>query len=131
MGSTDDLEITPFKEFMYLPVGRTLMRISQFREMIEEYGYPTPIIPMRSSYVERPELLDTPHVKKIQEDELICQMVLDQTLQEKIRDSSSKNQLLKAHETFWATEYDASTEAVQPVWKKGIVTMRSVFASRL
>jgi hypothetical protein len=31
--STDDLEITPFKEFMYLPVGRTMMRTSQQHDL--------------------------------------------------------------------------------------------------
>lgn len=65
MKSSDDLVVTPFKEFMYLPVGRTLMRISQCHVAFEEGGWPIPLMPMRLHYIAMPELLDAPKMKKI------------------------------------------------------------------
>jgi hypothetical protein len=78
-----DLEITPFKEFMYLPTGRTLMKSAQTRHIFEKAAYPIPIPPMRFSYIARPELLESPRMYKFEaEDETICQLIQDLALQE-------------------------------------------------
>jgi hypothetical protein len=91
MASTDDLEITPFKEFMYLPVGRTLMRISQQQSMFDKAGWPAPVMRMRFNYVGKPELLDTPQMEKIQkEDEMLCQLILEHTLLELMKETEAK-----------------------------------------
>jgi hypothetical protein len=81
-----DLEITPFKEFMYLPTGRTLMKIAQMRNIFEKGAYPLPIPPMRFSYIARPELLESPRMRKFEEeDETICQLIQDLSLQEDLK----------------------------------------------
>jgi hypothetical protein len=81
MDSNADLIITPFQEFMYLPVGRTLMRVSQQHSLFDRFRWPAPIMPMRYLYLEVPELLDMPHMERFQkEDEMICQLILDYVL---------------------------------------------------
>ena len=78
LNSTDDLEKTPFKEFMYLPVGGTLMRISQQQNLFDIIAWLVPIMPMSFIYIAKPELLGAPHMKKIQEeDRLLCQLLLE------------------------------------------------------
>jgi hypothetical protein len=133
---TDDLEITPFKEFMYLPGGRTLMRISQQHNMIEKSGWPAPIMPMRFNYIAKPELLDAPHMKKIQgEDELLCQMFHELALLELVREQEDRRIQRQSDSdvsiNLLPISDDVFTDAMQPVWKHGYITMRSVFAARV
>lgn len=81
-----DLEITPFKEFMYLPTGRTLMKIARMQHIFEKGAYPIPIPPMRFSYIARPELLESLRMRKFEEeDETICQLIRDLALQEDLK----------------------------------------------
>ncbi|KAF2196169.1 hypothetical protein GQ43DRAFT_499551 [Delitschia confertaspora ATCC 74209] len=118
---------------MYLPVGRTLIRISEQRNIFSLGSYPAPLFPMRFNYVARPELLDTRHMKKIQEeDKLICQLVQDFILQN-IFKQTQKDYIFK-NPTDLAVNLlpsfnDIFPDSLQSVWKIGEVTMRNVFAS--
>ena len=121
LNSTDDLEITLFKGLMYLPIGRALMRILQRQNLFDIIDWPVPIMPMSFNYIAKLELLDAPHMKKIQEeDRLLCQLLLEVCLM----DVSKKSVLLPAFK-------DVFTDAMYPVWKEGKVSVRSVFAARI
>jgi hypothetical protein len=119
--STDDLEITPFKEFMYLPVRRTMMRMSQQHDLFARIDWPAPMIGMSFDYIAKPELLEAPHMKKIlEEDRLLCELFHEVCLM----NIAKKSTLLPAFR-------DVFTDALYPVWKEGKVSVRSVFAARV
>jgi hypothetical protein len=130
-----DLEITPFKEFMYLPTGRTLMKIAQMRHIFEKGAYPIPIPPMRFSYIARPDLLESIRMRKFEEeDETICQLIQDLALQEDLKKGSQEVEKRKGDTLQWKILPlfdDAFTGAMRKVWKDGEVTLQSVFAARI
>lgn len=91
-------------------------------------------MPMRFNYVSRPELLDAPHMKKIQEeDEILCQLAQDfiylQEGKKAEKQARAENPGLRG--LVLSGVDDIFTESLSSVLKTGIVTMRSVFASRL
>jgi hypothetical protein len=136
MDSNADLIITPFQEFMYLPVGRTLMRISQQHSLFDRFRWPAPIMPMRYLYLEVPELLDMPHMERFQkEDEMICQLILDYVLLGGWRDLGGEHYTHRSPSELLTNRLpafdDIFSDAMRPVWKEGRVTMRSVFAARV
>jgi hypothetical protein len=130
-----DLEITPFKEFIYLPTGRTLMKIAQMRHIFEKGAYPIPIPPMRFSYIARPEFLESPWMRKFEaEDETICQLIQDLSLQEDLKtgwDGVGKGKKEMLQWKLMPLFDDAFTGAMRKVWKDGEITVQSVFAARI
>lgn len=75
-----DLEITPFKEFMYLPTGRTLMKIAQMKHVFK-VAHHVAIPPMRFNYIARPDLFlgaDEARMERFEaEEKVICQLIQD------------------------------------------------------
>jgi hypothetical protein len=83
---------------------------------------------MKFHYVAVPELLDAPHMKRIQEEDgRLCQLVQDLTLQETVKKAEKE---LKTS-LMLSGVGDIFTDSMQPVWKRGIVSICSVFAARL
>lgn len=129
-----DLEITPFKEFMYLPTGRTLMKVAQMRQAFQKGSYPVPILPMRFNYVGCPEFLESPRMRKFEaEDETICQLIIDLSLQEDFKKGFNKLKKTSEEAILWniLPINDVFTGAMRKVWKGAEVTVESVFASRV
>lgn len=127
----------PFYDFTYLPLGGTLTRIAKMHEVFEQRVYPAPIPALR------PELSSTPEMNKYrEEDEIICQMIQDLALQamdeqppvEGRCECCGVDGLLKFSvemKSMLPNFSDIFQDSVRPVWKHGIVTLQSVFASRV
>ena len=76
--SRDELQISPFDDFIYLPTFRILRKFQDVYSQVAQIEYPQPILPVRMSYAQRPELLALPNIQKWeQEDQILTQYLLD------------------------------------------------------
>ncbi|KAF2498189.1 hypothetical protein BU16DRAFT_615270 [Lophium mytilinum] len=131
---TRSLEIPPFDEFVLLPTGRTLLRLAQYKDFVATTGWPYPIPGMQLNYVRRPELLDDPRIQKfMKQDEFLCQVFLDMTLEEGIRRPGKKvRREINSLAPHLALEYDDPFHSImRQVWSEGTVTTRMVFAAQV
>jgi hypothetical protein len=89
---------------------------------------------MEFNFLFNSELLDTPHMKKIQqEDELLCQLTLDHALVvivQGVKDDSIKATVSDVQDRILPEFDDIFTDSMRPVCKEGKVPCRSVFAAR-
>ena len=78
--TSDDLltDITPFEEFIYLPIARILYSFADVYEQISpEKIFVYNLHSSQSKYAKRPEMLELPAMKKFLQDETtLCQMLL-------------------------------------------------------
>lgn len=81
--SNESLRITPFDDFIYLSTARILMKFTFMASVPKdcELPYPTPCMPLRFSYISRPDLLGTPEMnRKEQEDLTLSRLIIDRRL---------------------------------------------------
>ena len=90
-GSVETLELSPFDEFAFYLVGRTLLKIGNLHEIMHKFAWPVPIPAMRFNYIVRPDLMNEPRMLRYEEqDEFISQMFLDMNLYETLKSSSKE-----------------------------------------
>lgn len=78
LAGTQSLEITALDDFLYLPTARSAD--AMYRQYQAKAAYPYVIMPARTGYVARPELLELPKYKQMQEEhERLVQMLMDMT----------------------------------------------------
>lgn len=124
------LRITEFDEFIYLPIGRTLIKFAQMSEIMQKVAWPAPVPPMRFSYIARPDFLKLPGMaKKEHEDEILTQLLLDLVLADTLKKESKG--LGQDAQRYAPKMEDEFTNSVRPLWTEGRVTVQSVFASRI
>lgn len=111
------------------------MKIAQMRHIFERGAYPIPIPLMRFSYIAHLELLESPRMRKFEEeDEIICQLIQDLALQEDLKKGWHEVEKRESETLQWKVMPlfdDAFTGAMRKVWKDGEVTLQSVFAARI
>ena len=74
LASNESLRLTPFDDFICLPTARTL---SMFHRMMRlQVPYPQPMPPFRFSYIARPEFLELPEIKKVEQEHLLLSQIL-------------------------------------------------------
>ena len=78
LAGTKMLEITAFDDFLYLPTARTAA--AMYGQYQAKVMYPQLIMPARTGYIARPELLELPKYKQMQDEhERLAQMLMDMT----------------------------------------------------
>ncbi|KAI1325579.1 hypothetical protein F5Y16DRAFT_422783 [Xylariaceae sp. FL0255] len=117
---TKILEITPFDEFVLLPMGRTLLRLAQLQPISELFCWPAaPSI--RLQYLARPELLEDSRVKRaLKHETFICQLFMDMALGDRLSDL---NKIPKLEDPFYSV--------MRQLWHSGTVSTTMVFASQV
>ncbi|KAL9042108.1 MAG: hypothetical protein Q9214_003882, partial [Letrouitia sp. 1 TL-2023] len=81
--SNESLRITPFDDFIYLSTAKILMKFTFIANLPKdcELQYPAPCMPLRFSYISRPDLLGTPEMNtKEQEDLTLSRLIIDRQL---------------------------------------------------
>lgn len=133
--SAKALKVTPFDEFVYLPTARVLMKYASLKKVIDGAAWPPPVPPMRFNYIIDPDLLETPRMKKYEEeDKLLSQLLLDITMIDDFK-RQMKQIGKKGHTEL--TMYgappvdDILSNYMRELWKAGEVSATSVFAARL
>lgn len=127
----EDLEITPFKEFMYLPTARTLMKIASLKSAFQQGTWPVAIPPMRLSYVDRTDLLESRRMQKFEDEgRTLYQLILDLILQDDMKTTERKGTTKdELNASLIPLIEDPFTDAMRSVWKHGKVTIRGVFTA--
>lgn len=124
-------EFTPFEEYIYLPTANCLMKFAEFHEQV----FPSMVPPIGLRYILQPELLESPHMRKLEaEDRVLTQILIDLDLIELMKDDHSeilKTTMPGIDERILPGIDDCFTRAVRSVLTTGLVTVESVFASRL
>ncbi|KAL2001017.1 hypothetical protein VTN02DRAFT_2330 [Thermoascus thermophilus] len=124
-------EFTPFEEYIYLPIENCLRKFAEFRGVV----FPSMVPSLGMRYLSQPELLESPHTRKLQaEDRVLTQMLMDLDLNELMKDDHSeilKTTMPGLDERMQSGIDDCFTRAVRSVLTTGLVTVESVFASRL
>lgn len=133
--STEDMEASTFGEFLYLPVGRTLMCIAQQHGNFGGHDYPVPLHRIKSPSHDGPRPVGAPHRLRTQDDdEFIYQLVQDFSLLEEFQRADSefrsRDRASELRTEYLPTFDDIFQDAIRCVWKAGEVQMRSVFATR-
>lgn len=137
LASNESLRVTPFDSFIYLPTAHILMKFSQRKEIIKKCAWPPPVSQMRFSYISRPELLELPEIKELErEDEILSQLLLEMILKDTMKPEVKRLQKQGAQAgdldfNVFSLIEDSFARSVRPLWEKGIVTVQSVFASRI
>ncbi|KAI4174144.1 MAG: hypothetical protein LQ343_002479 [Gyalolechia ehrenbergii] len=83
LSSNEFLRITPFDDFIYLSAARILMKFTFLADLPKDCNlpYPVPCPPLRFGYISRPELLGTPEMNRIeQEDLVLSRLIIDRQI---------------------------------------------------
>lgn len=135
LSSPESLEVTPLDEFLYLPTARILMKFSSrtMRDTIKKCAWPPPILQMRFSYIVRPELLEHPKYKKLEEeDRLLSQVLIDLLLIQEAKNVGEQHKSkMQSDFSFFSMFEDEFTKGVRSVWTGGGLSVYNVFASRI
>lgn len=131
LNTTKSLEHREFYDFIYLPTARTLMKFADIAHQVgDKVAWPFPVMPMRFSYIVRPDLLELPEYKKLEDDDqLLTQMLLDMFLIQDFKKMMQQN-----HASDGGSLPDLQDEfakSARPLWQKGTVSTYSVFTSRI
>ncbi|KAH8648243.1 hypothetical protein BGZ61DRAFT_488090 [Ilyonectria robusta] len=128
--------ITPFDEFVLLPLGHTLVKFQYF--WFKDHNPTMPVIPLpplRMDYKSAASLLDDPRYRNFEaEDQLLVQLCHEMRFIEDIR----KGKLLRPYslkdkeaikESILPFD-DLFHSAMRPIWDQGLISMPSAFAAR-
>lgn len=132
------LAISAFDEFIFIPVGRTLLNLKGMKGYVNNIMWPVPIPSLRFDYIVAPELIDDPRMKKFEEqDRFLVQIYHDLVLVDHVKFDTFKMEKLMGGE-----RAELMKKAAQPfddvlhsslrcLWNPGSVTVQSVFAAQL
>lgn len=116
--------ITPFDEFVLLPLGQTLVKFQFFWFRDRDPSIPVmPVPPLRMDYTSAPSLLDDSRYRNFEaEDQLLVQLCHEMRYIEDIRKGKFKESILPFDDIFHS--------AIRPIWDQGLISMQSAFAAR-
>lgn len=115
--------ISPLDSFIYLDVGRTLLKVEKFASANSYYPFDIPSL--GTSYLSHPEMLELPDIQvAVREDEFIIQFMIDTQLRQYL-----KAQRLSAGPDH-ATD-DMFTAAQKEVWERKSVSAWAVWTMRI
>lgn len=124
------LEITAFDDFLYLPTARAAA--AMYTRYQAKVMYPQLIMPARTGYISRPELLELPKYKQMQDEhERLAQMLMDTTF---YLDCSSRVDKEERNENQYAAQRHTSdniTKAAAAMKFDGELSVWNVFACRI
>ena len=132
LGTASMLKITPFDEFIYLPTARVLVKFAKIQATVhDKTAWPPPVIPMRFNYIIDPGLLDTPEMRKYEEeDRLLSQLLLDRAMTEELHQNigtvTDENMA-----RFLPPVEDVLSKYLRKIWKSGNVTVTSVSSCKI
>jgi hypothetical protein len=129
--------ITPFDEFVLLPLGHTLVKFQYFwfRNSHVSTMPIIPLPPLRMDYKSAASLLDDPRYRNFEaEDQVLVQLCHEMRFIEDIRKGKvlgsysleDKESIKKSILPF----DDIFHSAIRPIWDQGLISMQSAFAAR-
>ncbi len=131
------ISITPFDEFVLLPLGHSLLKCGFFwAEKRRGHSAPMmPLPPLRMDYKGATNLLDVPQYQNYEiEDQVLVQLCHEMRFIEEIRngkflrhDSPEDDELVK--ESVLPFD-DIFHSAIRPIWDQGQIGMQAAFAAR-
>ncbi len=127
--TNESLRITPFDNFIYLSTARILMKFTYLSEAPADFrnNYPVPCFPLRAGYVSRPELLESPEMKKKEEEDLILsQFVIDKSLSSMFRKKS-----IEFDSGSVPPLEDEFNKGLDKLLNEGVLSVSTVFAAQI
>ncbi|OTA99282.1 hypothetical protein M426DRAFT_16577 [Hypoxylon sp. CI-4A] len=122
------LEISALDEFVLLPTGRILSKLTQYQYIINNFPWPIPILPIYTQYSHYPELLLQSSTKDLRkEDEFLVWIFLDIALMDlwRLVPESPQEEL-----TIPMLE-DPIHGVIRELWTTGNLTTKMVFVAQI
>jgi hypothetical protein len=128
------VDITPFDDFIFFPVARTLRKFIKIAAMSNKFDspWPPPIPPLSFYCISQPDKADVPKHKKLQQDDVfLSQMLLDMLHPDKCRSHSDQLPPGMPATALSSAQDDIVTTMLRPVWLKGIMSVTAVVTAQV
>jgi len=128
------VDITPFDDFIYLPVARTLLKFMNSTGTSNEthVQWPASIVPLALNYISEPQKADEPEHKRLQEeDKILTRMLLDFQIPDTAKKFSDQMPPDMPISSVDLPLEDACISSLRSIWLSGDLSVTAVFAARL
>lgn len=134
-GGGSHVNVTPFDDFIFLPVARTLQKYMNLAALKNKLQWPQSIMPLSIHFSLDSENADTrtaEHKKLMRDDRLLTQLLLDAQLPDQVANGAGKKALnLVPVEEIRPAQEDIFLRTMRPLWFKQELSVTTVVMAQI